>query len=64
LVKSEYTEPETGKDKPQVKNPYFNQKVTLNDACTYSAERIRIVAKQGKIIEVSPETTRYLQGGG
>jgi hypothetical protein len=43
---------------------YEDQRATLNDACGFSAERIRIVVERGQLRELSPENTWYLRGGG
>jgi len=43
---------------------YEDQRATLNDACGFSTERIRIVVERGQLREVSPESTWYLRGGG
>jgi len=43
---------------------YEDQRATLNDACGFSAERIRVVVDRGRLYEVSPENTWYLRGGG
>lgn len=43
---------------------YEDQKAILNDACGFSAERIRIVVERGQLREVLPESTWYLRGGG
>jgi hypothetical protein len=43
---------------------YEDQRATLNDACGFSVERIRIVVERGRLREVSPESTWYLRGGG
>ena len=43
---------------------YEDQRATLNDACGFSAERIRIVVEREQLRELSPENTWYLRGGG
>jgi len=43
---------------------YEEQRATLNDACGFSAERIRMVVERGQLRELSPESTWYLRGGG
>lgn len=43
---------------------YEDQRATLNDACGFSTERIRIVVERGQLCELSPENTWYLRGGG
>lgn len=43
---------------------YEEQQATLNDACGFSTERIRIVVDRGQLRELSPENTWYLRGGG
>jgi len=43
---------------------YEDQRATLNDACGFSADRIRIAVEKGRLREVSPESTWYVRGGG
>ena len=44
---------------------FFGAEVTmLNDACGWSDEPIKVVMDHGKLVEVSPDTTWYLLGGG
>jgi hypothetical protein len=43
---------------------YGNQRAILNDACGWSDEPIKVVMDHGNLIEVTPDTTWYLLGGG
>jgi len=43
---------------------YGAERAILNDACGWSDEAIKIVMDHGNLIEVSPDTTWYLLGGG
>ena len=54
----------TAKTQTWQEHMYEDQQATLNDACGFSAERIRIVVERGRLREVSPESTWYLRGGG
>jgi hypothetical protein len=54
----------TAQTQPWPERLYEDQQATLNDACSFSAERIRIVVERGQLRELSPENTWYLRGGG
>jgi len=43
---------------------YENERAILNDACGWSDEPIRVVMQKGSMVEVTPETTWFLRGGG
>lgn len=43
---------------------YTNERAILNDACAWTAQPISIALDAGKIIEVTPDSTWYLRGGG
>jgi hypothetical protein len=43
---------------------YGSERAILNDACGWSDQPIRIVMDHGKLVEIKPETTWYLLGGG
>jgi hypothetical protein len=43
---------------------YGAERAILNDACGWSDEAIQVVIDHGKLIDVKPETTWYLLGGG
>ena len=43
---------------------YGAERAILNDACGWSDEAIKIVMDHGNLIEISPDTTWYLLGGG
>jgi hypothetical protein len=43
---------------------YGDERAILNDACGWSDEPIRVVIDRGELVEVKPETTWYLLGGG
>jgi hypothetical protein len=43
---------------------YGDERPILNDACGWSDEPIRVVIDHGELIEVRPDTTWYLLGGG
>jgi hypothetical protein len=43
---------------------YGAEHAILNDACGWSDEAIQVVMDQGKLVDVKPETTWYLLGGG
>lgn len=43
---------------------YTHERAILNDACGWTHEPIGVALDQGKLVEVTPETTWYLRGGG
>jgi len=43
---------------------YGAERAILNDACGWSDEAIQVVMDHGKLVNVKPETTWYLLGGG
>jgi hypothetical protein len=43
---------------------YGAERAILNDACGWSDEAIRVVMDHGTLVDVKPETTWYLLGGG
>jgi len=43
---------------------YGAERAILNDACGWSDEAIQVVMDHGKIVNLKPETTWYLLGGG
>jgi hypothetical protein len=43
---------------------YGNERAILNDACGWSDEPITVVMDHGRLAEVTPDSTRYLLGGG
>jgi hypothetical protein len=43
---------------------YGGQRAVLNDACGWSDKPILVVMDRGELVEVRPETTWYLLGGG
>jgi len=43
---------------------YGDERAILNDACGWSDEPIRVVMDHGELVEVTPDTARYLLGGG
>lgn len=43
---------------------YTSERAILNDACAWTAQPISIALDAGKIVEVTPDSTWYLRGGG
>jgi hypothetical protein len=43
---------------------YGDQRAILNDACGWSDEPIRVVMDHGELVEITPDTTWYVLGGG
>jgi hypothetical protein len=43
---------------------YGAERAILNDACGWSDEPITVVMDRGRFLEVTPDTTWYLLGGG
>jgi hypothetical protein len=43
---------------------YGDERAILNDACGWSDQPIRVVMDHGKLVEIAPDTTWYLLGGG
>jgi len=41
-----------------------HERAILNDACGWTHQPIGVVLDHGKLVEVTPETTWYLRGGG
>lgn len=43
---------------------YTHERAILNDACGWTHQPISVAVDRGKLVEVTPETTWYLRGGG
>jgi hypothetical protein len=43
---------------------YTHERAILNDACGWTHQPIGVALDHGKLVEVTPETTWYLRGGG